>query len=177
MKKNSSLKKSSNIKSKNTTVQTLRNFWNFFSNFYKKIFFLFFIFLLESNLIHYKCFEINFFESLRPEQLRAHQISKHNVVCSYCAQRFKDKNNLKRHEKSEHLNNNKKKSSQVSLFESEVEMKRHEIISIIEIEIQLKWKFSQKAKAKYNRNENVSSKHNWNTIEIESEKAKSKYKY
>jgi hypothetical protein len=59
------------------------------------------------------------------------------------------------------LNNNKKKSSQVSLFESEVEMKRHEIISIIEIEIQLKWKFSQKAKAKYNRNENVSSKHNW----------------
>jgi hypothetical protein len=29
-------------------------------------------------------------------------------------------------------------SSEVSLFESEIEMKRHKIISIIEIEIQLK---------------------------------------
>ncbi len=42
------------------------------------------------------------------------------------------------------------KDSEVSLFESEIEieMKRHEIVSIIEIEIQLKWKFSQKVKAK-----------------------------
>jgi hypothetical protein len=42
------------------------------------------------------------------------------------------------------------KDSEVSLFESEIqiEMKRHKIISIIEIEIQLKLKFSQNMKAK-----------------------------
>jgi uncharacterized Zn-finger protein len=89
-------------------------------NFFLNFFFLFFTFLLESNLIRYKCVEINCFESfLRPEQLRAHQISKHNFlvnrfVCYYCGQRFKNKTNLKRHEKCEHLDNKKKTKAEIN---------------------------------------------------------------
>ncbi len=109
-KKNFSLKKSSNIISENTKVSNAQK---------KKLFFLFFTFLLESNLIRYKCVEINCFESFsRPEQLRAHQISKHSFLVNrfvcYCGQRFKNKTNLKRHEKSEHLDNRKKTEEKVN---------------------------------------------------------------